>query len=214
MPISAPIGTAEDLKKVDFPAPPKSGFYKVKITKSVYNPVKKAPDVTMIRLLTKVVTDADGEKAEGFAEWMTFIVPQGREEEFNNYGGGGRSVKQLDNLIRVVLGAGDQLDNMRAQGKASINLEPERWEGVEAWAKVRVVEEEFEGEKRMKGRIDRWMTEEQVRKAAGLDFEEDEPLEEVVANKKAAKTGAEAEADIIGGAKKGKAASSNAEATV
>ena len=104
-PISLPIGTKADEKASDFPVPAASGIYWVRAGAFSETPIKKHPDIIRLRSNFTVVRDDKGNAVNAFAEWFIFVVPEGREAEFETYRPT-QQRKRLRQLLINLIGAG------------------------------------------------------------------------------------------------------------
>ncbi len=180
----ANIGTPDTAQAPNaYAPPPVSGFYKVRIGEAKMTPVKSAPEVTMLRIPVRAIATVDGQKASGFAESLIFNIPAEHAatygEKYNLAAQQGRFRNLLEKAI-----APEQSDALKA--RTNVTVDPAQWKDIEAYARIDLKEDEYQGQKRMRGQVTYWLTEDEAKAKIGLKPEaaeaaepltpEDEPL--------------------------------------
>ena len=177
----ANIGTPDTAQAPNaYAPPPVSGFYKVRIGEAKMTPVKSAPEVTMLRIPVRAIATVDGQKASGFAESLIFNIPTEHAatygEKYNLAAQQGRFRNLLEKAI-----APEQSDALQA--RTNVTVDPAQWKDIEAYARIDLKEDEYQGQKRMRGQVTYWLTEDEAKAKIGLKPEaaetltpEDEPL--------------------------------------
>ena len=180
----ANIGTPDTAQAPNaYAPPPVSGFYKVRIGEAKETPVKAAPEVTMLRIPVRAIATIDGQKSSGFAEALIFNIPA---EHVGTYGEKYNLAAQqgrLRNLLEKAI-APEQADALKA--RTSVTIDPAQWKDIEAYCRIDLKEDEYQGQKRMKGQVTYWLTEDEAKAKVGIKTEvaaepetltpEDEPL--------------------------------------
>jgi len=174
------LGDKNKAKKpgLDFAPPPKSGIYKAKITSVNPKPVKSEQSVTMLRLGVSVSELVGGDEAQGFAEWMYFLIPPDASKEVNDKYKPDIQAWKIRNILVDGLGLGEAVDAQDAAGNAEMSIDPERWKGQEVFVDVTVYSEEYEGKKRDRARVEQFLSPEAAAEKAGLTDKESTSLED------------------------------------
>lgn len=178
----ANIGTPDTAQAPNaYAPPPVAGFYKVRIGEAKETPVKAAPEVMMLRIPVRAIATVDGQKSSGFAEALIFNIPAEHAgtygEKYNLAAQQGR----LRNLLEKAI-APEQADALKT--RTSVTIDPAQWKDIEAYCRIDLKEDEYQGQKRLKGQVTYWLTEDEARAKVGLKVEataetltpEDEPL--------------------------------------
>ncbi len=190
MALAVHMGTEDQATKPSGFAPPPegSGIYKAIIKQGDIKTWDDGSKPPMMSLGCRCTHTASGEETTGWVEWFAFSVAPNKEEAFSKYRPGEQKWK-FRNLV-TGLGQSVILDKMSASGKTQIEMDPANWIDRPVFVEVRVFEDEYKGEKRMKGRIEKFLTAEQVAEAIGATSEsEDKGLEEAAADDAAAAEG-------------------------
>lgn len=178
----ANIGTPDTAQAPNaYAPPPVSGFYKVRIGEAKMSPVKSAPEVTMLRLPVRAIATVDGQKASGFAESLIFNIPTEHASTYGEKYNLAAQQGRFRNLLEKAI-APEQSDALKA--RTNVTVDPAQWKDIEAYARIDLKEDEYQGQKRMRGQVTYWLTEDEAKAKIGLKPEaeaevltpEDEPL--------------------------------------
>ena len=186
--ITLNYGTAEDAAKgrsTSFDPPAESGDYKWRITGVRVAPIKKAPEVLMVRINCMAFEDSRSEKTSGFGELMFFNIPAGKEDEYQKYNPNRQKfiARSLLNALGINLAARDE------QGKTTATLDPAQWKGLEFYGYGRVYEDKWDQEnddgtkterKRMKCDVREVFTPAEFAERNGVGADEDKPLSDEI----------------------------------
>ncbi|NBO53460.1 MAG: hypothetical protein EBU84_02455 [Actinobacteria bacterium] len=156
----ANIGTPDTTRNPNAYAPPAvAGFYKVRIGEPKMSPVKSAPEVEMLRIPVRVISTVDGQKASGFAEALIFNIPAEHAatygEKYNITAQQGRFRNLLEKAI-----APEQSDALKS--RTNVTVDPAQWKDIEAYVRIDLKEDEYNGERRMRGVVSYWMTKDEA----------------------------------------------------
>lgn len=142
-----------------FAPPAVAGIYKVRFGETKMQPVKSAPEVTMVKIPVRAIATVDGAKASGYAEGLIFNIPPEHAgtygEKYNLDAQQGRWRNLLEKAI-----APEQVAALATRKK--VEVDPAQWKDLEAYCRIDIKEDEYNGEKRMRGVISYWLTEEEA----------------------------------------------------
>ena len=148
-----------------FTPPAAAGIFKVRLGEPKLQPVKAAPEVTMVKIPVRIISAVDGGKASGYAEALIFNIPDSHAatygEKYNLEAQQGRWRNLLEKAI-----APEQVSVLAS--RKAVDLDPSQWKDLEAYCRIDVKEDEYNGERRMRGVVSYWLTEaEAVAKVTG-----------------------------------------------
>ena len=157
----ANIGTPESAQAPNaFAPPPVAGIYKVRLGEPKMTPVKTAPEVTMLRVPVRAIATVTGEKAHGYAEALIFNIPPEHAATYGEKYNLAAQQGRLRNLLEKAI-APEKADALKV--RTTVTLDPAQWKDIEAYARIDLREEEYQGQKRTKGSVTFWLTEDEAK---------------------------------------------------
>lgn len=157
----ANIGTPETAQAPNaFAPPPVAGIYKVRLGEPKMNPVKTAPEVTMLRIPVRAIGTVTGEKAHGYAEALIFNIPVEHAATYGEKYNLAAQQGRMRNLLEKAI-APEKSDALKT--RTTVTLDPAQWKDIEAYARIDLREEEYQGQKRIRGQVSFWLTEDEAK---------------------------------------------------
>lgn len=170
MPVTLNYGTSEEAERgrQGFAPPERSGDYKIEITNVNVTDNKNYPGCTNIQIRGKVTTDANGEVATGAVSLFFMSIPAGKEDDYAKLMPDMQKARARDFIAAL----GIDLSERDAQGKTTMQVEPESWKGRSFWGYVKVAPNTYtdkEGNEKtvMRGEVEQCLTYAQVQERAG-----------------------------------------------
>lgn len=170
MPVTLNYGTNEEAERgrQGFAPPEKSGDYKIEITGVNVTDNKNYPGCTNMQIRGKVVADANGEVCVGAVSYFFMVIPAGQEETYSKLLPDMQKARARDFITAL----GIDLTERDAQGKTTMQVEPESWKGRSFWGYVKVGPNTYtdkDGNEKtvMRGDVEQCLTYAQVQERAG-----------------------------------------------
>jgi hypothetical protein len=174
------VGTAEEAQKpTGYEPPPESGIYSGKIVHGEVRTWDDGSKPPMLRVNVRCTKTAGGDPCSGFVEWFAFSISPEQEEAFSRYNPGSQKWR-LRNFFGAGLGGEAALEKMGQSAKKSITIDPDSWKDREVFVDVSVYDDEYNGVKRRRGRVEAFLTASDVAEKTGATDSEKVSLETAI----------------------------------